>query len=178
MLVAEMEIQSEDPLCRISDLITVLIRHSSSEERRKLELALSVFAQCMTRHTCMDSETEHEIEEQIEWIRLYRGYQGRCPTYRLPLGDSLIPVTQDTEHLMPHFAHEVLEGSRTVAHMLTVQPPARWTYVSRLRLDCRGSEVDGAEQQSEHEPDKSDAYDSEAETVADDQAIAYSYAYF
>lgn len=173
-----MEIQSQDPLCRIADLITTMIRQSSCDERNELGEALKLFTQCTSSYASLDPETTREIEEQIEWIHLYRSYQDRYPTYRRTLGDSLLPVTEDTEDLMLRFAHEVLDGAQAISNMLQIKPPESWTRVGKLRRGRQEDEGVEMDRDPEYDSAQSDTQDSDGESHIDTGVVVYSDPYF
>lgn len=182
-----METQTEDPLCRIVDLVSATMRLSGPRERRKLQLALSIFMQCTDMCPSLDPNTIEELKEQIEWIYLYRKHQDRYPTYRIPLDNSLVPITEDVHYLMPRFANEVISGARTIATLLHV--PLKRAREDEEETDERNYEAELTE--------GSDKCDSEVEFTGDGPeidptesseegsdcdvhgtALEYSYAYF
>lgn len=165
-----MEAQNENLMCRIVDLIAATIRQSSYQEREELQEALSIFSQCVTETAPLDWITERELEEQIEWIHKYRDHQERYPSYRASPDNSLVPIMEDVDYLLPYFANEILKGAKAIAYMLKVHT---WTQVPKRRRKNRRFDT---YEECGSEPRESGEDSSDGELIG--EAISYGYAYF
>lgn len=181
--LVKMEVQASDLLCRVADLIASTIQRSGFEERRDLQQALTIFMRCASRGNLLDYETTQELEEQIAWLRLYEIERDRRPTYRAPAGGSLVPVTEDVEHLMSRFAKEVLQGARAIEWMLRVPPKEMWSGRVRRRRRRRRAGVNPdtlpEPTESTEASDSTESREDESDNEVTDEAIEYSaHAYF
>lgn len=148
MSTIDMLTETSEPFDPVTDLIYGATRQVGCAQRAQLDRALLILTQCAKNHVKLNPDVQRLLEQQAECIKEYRSHQNGYPSYKAPLGDSLLPVVEDTGPLLSRLAHEVLDDAELIAEILSVPVADTWKYVNRERRSTSGNDMSDYETES------------------------------